>query len=54
MLQQLAQTIDSSPGPYYVGFALAGMLFVRWVVASKRRTRHLVQLIRAVRRQKGD
>jgi hypothetical protein len=32
-----------------VGIAVPGVLFLAWVIVSRRRTRHLVELVRAMR-----
>lgn len=46
---RLAQLVGDLPGPYVMGAILLPVLFVGWVIRSERRTRHLTQLIRAVR-----
>ncbi|WP_406073825.1 hypothetical protein [Micromonospora sp. NBC_01638] len=49
MALRLAQLVGDLPGPYIMGAILLPVLFVGWVIVSERRTRHLTQLIRAVR-----
>lgn len=49
MMVSLAQATGGFPEPYFIGAILSPVLFVGWVIISKRRTRHLTQLIRAVR-----
>ncbi|WFE22800.1 hypothetical protein O7621_05520 [Solwaraspora sp. WMMD937] len=51
MAARLVQAIGDLPNPYILGAILLPMLFVGWVIMSERRTRHLTQLIRAVRGQ---
>ncbi|MFG1890421.1 hypothetical protein ACGFIR_21475 [Micromonospora sp. NPDC049051] len=49
MALRLVQLVGDLPGPYIMGAILLPVLFVGWVIVSERRTRHLTQLIRAVR-----
>ncbi|WP_319462635.1 hypothetical protein [Micromonospora sp. RTP1Z1] len=49
MVVRLAQLVGDLSGPYIMGAILLPVLFVGWVIMSKRRTRHLTQLIRAMR-----
>lgn len=48
MVGSLAQAVWALPVPA-LGAAIVLMMFVSWVIASERRTRHLTQLIRAWR-----
>jgi hypothetical protein len=54
MVMYLTQAVGGSPEPYLVGAILTPVLFVSWVIASKRRTRRLVLLIRATRRRRVE
>lgn len=49
MAARLAQLVGDLPGSYIMGAILLPVLFLGWVIMSERRTRHLTQLIRAVR-----
>ncbi|MEU1604028.1 hypothetical protein [Micromonospora matsumotoense] len=49
MAARLAQLAGDLPGPYIMGAILLPVLFLGWVIMSEQRTRHLTQLIRAVR-----
>ncbi|MEU7979899.1 hypothetical protein AB0B63_15335 [Micromonospora sp. NPDC049081] len=50
MAARLAQLVGDLPGPYIMGaILLPVLLFLGWVIMSEQRTRHLTQLIRAVR-----
>ncbi|MDO3704047.1 hypothetical protein Q3W71_20485 [Micromonospora sp. C28SCA-DRY-2] len=51
MVVRLMQTIGDLPESYIMGAILLPVLFLGWVIMSERRTRHLTQLIRAVRGQ---
>jgi hypothetical protein len=48
LAQELGGVIDGS----VVSVAMLGLLFLGWVIASQRRTNHVVELIRAMRRQR--
>lgn len=48
MVDWLAWVIESWPLHYLV-MAIGVLMFVGWVITSERRTRHMVQLIRAWR-----
>lgn len=45
VVRDLARTVDGNA----VSIAVLGVLFLAWVVTSKRRTRHFVALVRAWR-----
>lgn len=49
MAATLAEGIGEIPAPWLIGGVVSLTLFVAWVIVSERRTRHLSQLIRAVR-----
>ncbi|GAB3959235.1 hypothetical protein GCM10027614_78310 [Micromonospora vulcania] len=53
MADWLTRLIGGLSGPDLVVAVLVSMLFVSWVIISERRTRHLVQLIRALRGRAG-
>jgi hypothetical protein len=46
VVREFGGALDSS----VVSVAVPGVLFLSWVIASRRRTRHLAELVRAMRR----
>ncbi|BCB83718.1 hypothetical protein [Phytohabitans suffuscus] len=49
MFVRLAQAIGGVPDAYIAAAVVLPVLFLGWVIVSARRTRHLTQLIRALR-----
>jgi hypothetical protein len=48
VVRGLGGAIDGS----VVSVVVLGLLFLGWVIASRRRTNHVVELVRAMRRQR--